>query len=287
MPKVTTSLDACLRKVERAKDHRDSLDAYIRETFAVEANRPRLGIRSDPETADQILYINYMPELDAFIDRCSLILGDAVHNLISALDRLTYQLALSSTGGNIKRPNSVQFPICDTLDAFSAAKARYLREIDEDHIAIIERFQGYHRIDEATAIGPYFHPLCKLRDLASVDKHRLPIKLVVPTSGGTHQGIESLMILLTGVLGKAFSGGGFHEFPPAELGAEVMRSKFPVHPNKAQIEMAGYVSAVVALDGDYSTINLLDKIAAVVIKVIREFEPFFGGRPMDPGSSPG
>src|SRR5262245_46372286 len=130
MTKAKAPLDACLLKVERAKEHRDALDAYIRDTFAIDANRPRLGVKSDPETGEQILYINYMPELDGFANRCSLILGDAVHNLRSALDRLAYQLAHRSTSGNIQKPKSIQFPICDTTGEFAGAKARYLSEVD-------------------------------------------------------------------------------------------------------------------------------------------------------------
>ena len=174
---MATPLDSCLLKIERAKEHRDALEKYERETFAVESNRPRLGIKFEPDTEDYVLFVNYMPDLNPFLDRYSLILGDAVHNLISALDRLAYQLALLHTGDNIQKPNSVQFPICDTTDKFERAKKRWLSEIAPDHVAIMERFQGYHRVDERHAIGPYFHPLSKLRDLVSLDKHRLPIEL--------------------------------------------------------------------------------------------------------------
>ena len=279
MSKAPTPLDAYLLKVERAKEHRDALDAYVGETFAVEANKPRLGIKSDPESGEQILYINYMPELDGFIDRCGLILGDAVHDLMSALDRLAYQLALLSTNGNLQKPNRVQFPICDTRDAFANAKTRHLGEVDDKFIAIMERFQGYHRIDEKHSIGPYFHPLSMLRDLASVDKHRLPIELAIPTSGMHGFHANALAINVFGMVEKFMKARGreegFPKFPPAKLGAEVMRSTFPAPKSKAEMDVAGYVTATVAVNGDYPAVGLIDKIAAVVVNVIREFEPVF------------
>ncbi len=270
---TNSSLAGCLLKIERAREHRNALDIYVKETFSITANQPRLGIKSDPESGEQILYVNYMPELDGFIDRCGVLFGDAVHNLISALDRLSYQLALLSANGNIQKPNRVQFPICDTPTAFKKAKTRHLSEVDIKFINIMERFQGYHRIDEQHSIGPYFHPLSKLRDLASIDKHRLPIELGIPTTGMSDYHPITLAIYITGLI-KGFVAGS-PQFPPAKLGAEVTRSRISAPESKAQMDMAGYVRPTVSVDGDYPAVGLFDKVAAVIITIIREFEPFF------------
>ncbi len=218
------SLDPSLLKVKRAKEHRDALEKYERETFAVESNRPRLGIKLDPVTGDYVHFINYMPDLEGFLDRCSLILGDTLHNLRSALDRLAYQLALLKTGGNIRNPKSIQFPICDSVEAFDKAKRKWLREIARDHVVIMERFQGYHRVDGGQ--DPYFHPLSKLRDLSIVDKHRLPIDLVIPTSGIANASASTLAIFTMGVMEQVL-GAGSYKPRVAKLDAEVMRSNFP------------------------------------------------------------
>ncbi len=272
---MPSPLDACLLKVERAKEHRDALENYERETFAVEANRPRLGIKFEPDTGDSVLFINYMPDLEGFLDRCSLILGDTVHNLRSALDRLAYRLALLHTGGNIRKPKSIQFPICDSIEAFYSAKDRWLSEIAPDHVAIMERFQGYHRVDGSHAIGSNIHPLSKLRELVNVDKHRLPIKLVIPANNIANPTSASTVAIFTmGVVEGVLSVGSYKP-PVAELGAEVMRSKFPAQVSKAEMDMAGHVSPNVALEGEDSAVGTVDKIAAMVVKVIREFEPVF------------
>ena len=61
----------------------------------------------------------------------------------------------------------------------------------------------------------------------------------------------------------------------AKLGAEVMRSKFPAPASEVKMDMAGYIIPDVAIDGEYSVIGTIDKIAAVVVNIIREFEPVF------------
>lgn len=268
------SIAPCLLKVGRAKEHRDALEQYERETFAVESNRPRLGIRLDPDTGDYVHFINYMPDLEGFLDRCSLILGDTLHNLRSALDRLAYQLALLKTGGNIRNPKRIQFPICNSVEVFNRDKKKWLREIARDHVAIMERFQGYHRVDGGQAVGPYFHPLSKLRDLTNTDKHRLPISLLIPTDNIANVSARTLESFVMGVVGQVRSVGSFKP-SIAERGAEVMRSKFPSPPSQAEMDMAGYVSPNIAIEGKYSAVGAVDKIAAMVVKVIREFGPVF------------
>jgi hypothetical protein len=270
---MPSPLDSCRLKVERAKEHRDALQKYLSDTFAIESNRPRLGIRFEPNQGDHVLFVNYMPELGDFLLRCSIIFGDAVHNLISALDHLSYQLALLHTGGSIQKPHVIQFPICDSIGAFNDKRKR-LAEINPAHVAIMERFQGYHRIDEQVSVGTYFHPLSKLRDLASADKHRLPIDLVIPTSGFEVPDLSFLPIILFGAVQRT-TGGGFIEMRPAELGAEVMRARLPAGVLQTDMNMGGYIAPTIAIEGDRSAIAAFDKINAMVVRVIREFEPFF------------
>jgi hypothetical protein len=274
------SLDFCLLKIERAKEHRDALQQYVSDTFAIESNRPRCGIKFDPDTGDYILFVNYMPDLGDFLSRCSLILGDGVHNLISALNHLAFQLAILHTGGAPNKPSSIQFPICDTINAWNDAKVRRLGEVAPNHVAIIERFQGYHRIDEQVSVGLYFHPLSKLRDLDSANKHRLPIDLVIPTSGwGTSTGdtLPSLIITIVGTLQEFFTPGHISGStrPVAKLGTEVVRAKLPPGVVQPDMEMACYISPHIAIDGDRPAIHAFDKIATLVVKIVREFEPFF------------
>jgi hypothetical protein len=274
-PMMATSFRSCLLKIGRAKELRDALEKYERETFAVESNRPRLGGKFDPDTEEYVLFINHMPDLGDFLDRCSLILGDTVHNLRTALDRLAYQLALLHTGGNIQRPTRVQFPICDTIGDFvkiKKAKKGPLSEIAKKHAEIMERFQGYHRIDWAQATGPYFHPVSKLRDLDNADKHRLPIDLLIPTD--SIAGPTSASAIANFVMGAVEQVVRTGSYKPrvAKLGAEVSRSKFPPPASQADMDSAGYILPHIAIEGKHVAVGAVDKITAVVDQLIREFE---------------
>ncbi len=274
------SLAPCISKVERAKEHRDSLKQYVANTFAIESNRPRCGIKFERETKQHVVFINYMPNLVGFLERCSIIYGDAVINLRSSLDRLAFQLALLNTSGKIRDESSIQFPICDTVQSFDGAKGRWLKEIGMKHITIIESFQGYHTLDENVSLGDYFHPLSMLRDLTVIDKHRLPIRLAIPTSGMEAPHPLTMQILLKAFASQIVNVSGVYQsnplqFPAAELGAEVMRAELPLGASEFDVDMAGYIAPMIAIEGDRSAVASLDKIASVVVKVIREFEPDF------------
>jgi hypothetical protein len=269
-------LEYCWLKIERAREHRDALAKYVADTFAVEANRSRVGGRFDRDSSEYIVYVSYTPDLGNFLSRCSILLGDAVHSLNSALDHLVYQLALLHTHGNIQKPSRIQFPLCDTADAFSDERKRRLGELDPTHIAKIERFQGYQPIDENLLIGlGTGHPLSKLRDLVSVEKHRLPIDIVVPPNSLdiTHAQVSTAFAL--GAMQQFMQTGGPIVFERAKLDAVIMRYRLPTGSVPTDVEMAGYVGSKVAFDGDRLVLDALDKIAAAVEKVLREFQPVF------------
>ncbi|MCE9553889.1 MAG: hypothetical protein K8T91_11015 [Planctomycetes bacterium] len=268
------SLDNCWLKIERAKEHRDSLQHFVLDTFEIQDNLPRLGMKFDSDSGEYVMFINFMPDLGDFLPRCQIIVGDMMHNLISALNQLVYQLASLNTGGAIKKPISIDFPIADDAERFRDLQKRYLREVSPDHVTIIERYQGYHRIDEDLAVGTYFHPLTMLRDLASTDKHRLPISLSIPTSVTCHEGIDLIQFLIMGNC-QQFARVGSMSRPRAELGVEVMRAKLPAGSVETNMDVAGHVTPYVAIDGDRPAIQTFDKIAAVVSKIIHEFNQLF------------
>jgi len=273
----TPSFNGCWAKVERAKEHRDSLDAYIRETFAVEGNRPRVGMKFDRETEEHILYVNYMPDLEAFFTRVSVILGDTVHNLRSGLEHLAFQLALWNTDGNVRNERQVQFPIEDTEEAFNArcalGRGGWLAEVHPDHQAIIERSQPYHGIDQETMMmGLDFHALAMLRDLSNMDKHRLLATVMIPPTSLEFVGHMPLLFLLMGMAQRLFRFESAIEMKPIELGAEISRGKFFQSAVGQETDMAGYIRPEITLPEGRSVLIVLDRIAAVVVKVISEFE---------------
>jgi hypothetical protein len=271
---MTDPLRGVWLKIERAKEHSDSLQSEVRETFAVESNRPRLGIKFEPDSSEYVLFVNQMPQLGPFLDRCSLILGDIVHNLRSALDRLSYRLAELHTGGKLKNTMNVMFPICDSPKDFGDARPRRLGEIDDAHIRIIERFQPYNGIDDSESLGICFRPLSLLRDLTNIDKHRLPIELTISPQAIDAEHIDAATLNILGVF-QQLDSGVIVPPQPAKDGAEIIRAKLPVGALEPHVEMAAYVIPQISLAEGWTVSDITKSIASVVINIVREFEPVF------------
>lgn len=273
------SFNSCWAKIERAKEHRDTLDTHIREKFAIEENRPRLGIKFDGDTSEHVLYVNYMPDLGRFFENVGVILGDALHNLRSALDHLAFQLALRNTNGNVRNERRVQFPIEDSLEGFERrcedTRRGWLFEVNPDDRAIIERYQGRHRVHEEVSVGLYFHPLVMLRDLSDSDKHRLLPTMMVPSSGQELLGGPGGMpfFLLMARTMQEMSQLEAPKIERVELNTEIARVQLGDRAGQQDLDMAGYVAPVIALAEGRPVVAVIDKIVAVVVKVIREFDP--------------
>lgn len=91
------------------------------------------------------------------------IIGDIAHNLRSALDQLTWQLALLRTATPYKR---TQFPIFTDPDNYAKDGTRLLQSLEPEHAGFIERLQPYHEDDPTETL------LYGLNVLSNVDKHR-------------------------------------------------------------------------------------------------------------------
>lgn len=104
-------------------------------------------------------------------------IGDAVHQLRSALDLAVWEL----TGRNgvdpetLKRPRP-QFPIFSSKEDFDSTGVGQIRGVTEALQGVIRENQPYHR-------GDYAHqdPLAILADLSNTDKHRIinPVQVAV------------------------------------------------------------------------------------------------------------
>ena len=255
--------------MDRAKEHRDRLDRYIRDTFSLETNRLRLGIKFDVGTGQHELYVSHSPDLGLVLGRVGLCLGDIMHNFRSALDHLTYQLALWNTGGQVSRPKRVQFPILDDPGHFQSARADALRDVHPDHQAIIERFQPYNRIAEGLAIGPDFHSFALLRELDNTDKVRLlTLVLNPPESFSAYRG-DALTIVR---LGSQQNPDWAAEVSPLALGTQLIRASLPARAAVAETTNAGHIIPRIGLPEGWPFDHIIDRVAALILKVIGEFQ---------------
>lgn len=93
----------------------------------------------------------------------TMLASEAVHHLRTALDYLAYQLVLADTG--VAHPARTQFPLADTVEAFTQEARRRLPGVSESVLALVESVQPY----SGAAWTSY------LRQLSNRDKHRYPI----------------------------------------------------------------------------------------------------------------
>jgi hypothetical protein len=287
---ATPSFDSVWAKIERAKEHADNLERHITETFEARENCPRIGARFDPKSGRNVVFISEMPDLDNFFQRTSLMLGDAIHNLRSALDHLIYQLSLREQGSAL-REEKTMFVIADVPTRaegrhnWEDQSHRWLSQIRPCERTILERYQGYHRLDNLfpRPPGPDFHPLVMLRDLDDMDKHRLlntvlvssdPLALVplfehlalveAINMGNVDERLEAL---------KAGAPATLEEFGPMELGTVMASARKPAD-LQSEVKVVGHVLPRVALPGGWIATHIVGSLGAIAAAVIREFEPF-------------
>ena len=87
----------CWAKLQRAREHRNSLEAKIGPLFLGDANQVRIIGKLDPQTHYHVFRVAAIPEFPLLY--FGVLIGDVVHNLRSVLDNLVWQLVLHKTGG--------------------------------------------------------------------------------------------------------------------------------------------------------------------------------------------
>jgi hypothetical protein len=135
-------------KIDRANHHISDFDA--RRNIFLKHNPCKLRPQYDPQTD----YTEYIVEDVAEIDPVmSLVIGDAIHNLRSALDHLA--AALVRDNGN--SPVRTYFPICKSASLYiddAPGQVKGMSVADENRIGGMkpylggdDRFWGLHRMD--------------------------------------------------------------------------------------------------------------------------------------------
>jgi hypothetical protein len=150
-------------KLARAKEHIDALEEAINAFFKPYpyALTPKLN----PNTGKYLLYINDIKSIPV---EWSVVIGDALHNMRSSLDALTYAISAkvlpNATNNQVNR---LQFPICDNFGLFAGEWCKRLPHLDNTIRAAFESLQPY-----SGSPRPLGNPLERLRDLHNIDKHR-------------------------------------------------------------------------------------------------------------------
>jgi hypothetical protein len=239
-------------KIERAKEHIRDLDAAIGDFLRDGAYR--LGAKPHPvaEIKHTTLYV---AEVKPIPSRLSLLIGDAIHNLRSALDHLAWQLV--EAGGGVPDRNTY-FPICETSQQYASAIGKgEILKIAPEARNMIQLVQPYVTMEQTLWLIHY---------LDIVDKHRL---LLTVASAMDRWGVDF-------TLGARM---WFHEdrFVPLVVGSEITNlptSTYERQPHedfKLGLEVAFAESEIP--EGEL-VLHTLNKMVDFIDGLVGSFEPF-------------
>ncbi len=158
------ALDGCYWKLDRAAEHIETFDS---ESERFLAEKP-FSVTSQVNAEGTKCVYWFEPTEDP-PPRLSLLIGDCVANLRSALDRFAYQLSVMACKN---ATTSVQFPIFTSEREFRDPQRgqRMIRDIRQATArSLIEDLQPFQRESSVRAT----HPLAVLDRLCTIDQYRL------------------------------------------------------------------------------------------------------------------
>lgn len=163
MPSVAERLKQVTLKVERAKKHILDLQGQVQAFLHGNPQPYLVGPKRDPETRRLHYCLTRVEPTPICLP---LVAGDAVQNMMSALDHLAYQIVCSDTGDNPPNPNWIYFPIQDTADKYEAKKHGKMEGASKETFEAIDTLRPYKGGNDE---------LWALYRLNNIEKHRLLI----------------------------------------------------------------------------------------------------------------
>jgi hypothetical protein len=280
-------LTSARAKLQRARLHRNDLEAKIAATFDTPDNWARLSAELDPKSRYHIFRITDFPAYDDIVEEISLRVGDIVHGLRCALDHLSWQLANTHGPMTVVQERRIMFPIHTTAVKFQNDRtATCYDQRDWAQMEGYQPFQGINGRPDSWS-GPYVHPLEHLQKLSNTDKHRqLSVVMLTSSHFTTIQvegGYPPWFVKKNGEWTVDHSRIGEpnpYAAPPnfdhtsyiVEKGAEVVRFKITSEFAQQQsIGVAGAVMPSVALGDKRPILPTLDRLAAFVALILDEF----------------
>jgi hypothetical protein len=166
---VAQSLDGPRLKLTRAKHHIRWLKQQVRRI----KDDPHRVIEYPDAQSGGYRYEISDPDIDP---KVGIVVGDAVHNLHTALDHVVWQLAQLNVGGKNAAldagqewpPNSAQFPIFKTPNGFKSDGRKMIACLSEPHREAIKDLQPCYR-----SSVPSSDPLWLLYAISITDKHHV------------------------------------------------------------------------------------------------------------------
>ena len=151
-------------KLARAAEHRDALNREFDSFMQPEANTPwAVVIEFNFDVGECRIVWHQATETPL---RWSVILGEFLHNVRSALDHLARELVIANGG---KPSRDTAFPVYDTEDNFKGGAGSKIAGMETDAKAVIQELQPFNEWPE----HPRQTTLWQINDLRNIDTHRL------------------------------------------------------------------------------------------------------------------
>lgn len=273
---VSHPLDGARLKLERAETHRKMLNQEFQHYWSTNAHEVVFETDAQAGLAVMRVRVNRPPE-----PLWSVIVGEFLHNVRSALDALAWELAVKNEGappsplpiGNAGRAwKGTQFPIFTNARAYGAASPQMLALLEPADQARFEAEQPYHKGGAADA-----QPLSLLRELSNIDKHR-HIHLTTGHLWNQERYVSSIQASNCNVLDVVVSAAP----GPIADGTELGRVRFEATGTNPSIRLGhSFVFGVTFAEPTltwHPTIDTLDVLTAIgttVRGIIERFSPRF------------
>lgn len=167
---MTDRFDSARWKLDRARKHTDDLEAEVSAFWDTEPFEIELVGASPTESGPY-----RVKRIEALPDSISLIAGDAVHNIRSALDHFTYSVAAHPD-------RTTAFPVWSTSKATPPTAAQWRKEVQRrahgtppDLIEALVKLEVWETGRDSL--------LWAIHELDRVDKHRLLLSIAVAHTG--------------------------------------------------------------------------------------------------------
>jgi hypothetical protein len=206
-------------KIKRAKQHVADLEHRVRAFL--DANPYKVGAKHDLQTRKLIYYVT---SAEPTPECLPLIAGDAIQNMMSALDHLAYQIVCSDTADNPPNPNWIYFPIADDATKYEAVKRGKIKGARQETFDAIDALKPYKGGNDL---------LWVLHKLNNIEKHRL-LLTVGSQAAGVHLGQ-----LMSGGLRSVFTAEAVAAFESMNVFLNPADQGFPL---KAGFEL--YIGAI-------------------------------------------
>ncbi len=175
MAREEPSLEAPLRKIERADEHIANLSAKIDAFLSSCGYKVRRDFQGDPPWLKiTVEEVNFPPVPYEF----SILAGEAVYHLRSALDYLVFELIRANKNEPF-RSRKIAWPIFSRTPKDKSVLEGKVEGVSPAALELIESFQPYR-------LGASYeeHPLWRLKEFNDWDKHNFFIRAFLTQPGG-------------------------------------------------------------------------------------------------------